>query len=236
MARRWLVPVLGCALACCSISKANTVTNLNVGQSVDLGTWAIQDGNAIQIGDKLFDNFSYMYTDSTGMTNYSLPSGAVTLAALSNMVGFGLSLEAPLNTASNLDKDFIIKYSVTVTDPSMKISDMHMTFNGVALNNGFCLVDEAAYDSAGFGVNSLGAIQVDNIPPSPANLQAMLTFEQPQTEIYIEKDIELGGSGGSDFASISIIDQTFSQIPEPSSVMLTVVGLAGLWLMRRRRR
>jgi hypothetical protein len=37
------------------------------------------------------------------------------------------------------------------------------------------------------------------------------------------------------FATISTIDQTFTQVPEPSALALAAAGFAGLVLLRRRR-
>src|ERR1700722_7829548 len=90
-----------------STSRAQ-VTNLQAGQSVDLANYVNVPGAGILVGDKLFNDFSYIASDSTGLTNNLLPSGAVTLSALSNMVGFGLSFGASFHTSGNLLKDFVI--------------------------------------------------------------------------------------------------------------------------------
>jgi hypothetical protein len=215
-------------LALCASARAQIVTNLNPGQSVDLGNYLDPTGNAILIGDKLFDDFMYV---AGGTTTNLLPAGAITLSALSNSVGFGLSFGAPFHTTDNILKDFIIKYSVTVTNSPLLISDIHMTYNGTVVNGGYNSVTETAYDAAGFGVNVLGQVNVFNPPPE---LQASMVFAQAQEKIFIEKDIQLGGSNLGDSSSISIINQTFSQIPEPSSIMLVFTGLAGLLIWGRR--
>src|SRR5277367_1829784 len=101
-----IVAVLLLSIAA-SISRGQ-VTNLQAGQSVDLANFANLPGAGILVGDKLFNDFSYVASDSTGLTNNLLPAGAVTLSALSNMVGFGLSFGAPFHTSGNLLKDFVI--------------------------------------------------------------------------------------------------------------------------------
>jgi hypothetical protein len=54
-------------------------------------------------------------------------------------------------------------------------------------------------------------------------------------KLWVQKDIiATGGGAANGFASISIIDQTFSQVPEPSTVMLVGLGLLGLVAMRRK--
>ena len=233
MEKRGVILVVMAALVCCSVSTAGTVTNLNPGQSVDLGSYLSPTGNSILIGDKLFDDFFYVASDSSGSTTNLLPAGSITLSALSNSVGFGLSFGAPFHTTNNLLKDFIIKYSVTVTNAPFLISDIHLSYNGTVVGGGYNSVTEQAF-TGGFGVGSIGLINVFNPPPT---LETNMVFGTAQPKIYIEKDIQLGGAGPGDSSSISIINQTFSQvlIPEPSSLTLAIVGVVSLWLWRRRR-
>jgi PEP-CTERM motif len=210
------------------------VTNLHAGQSVDLASYANVSGAGILVGDKLFNDFSYVASDSTGLTNNLLPAGAVTLSALTNMTGFGLSFGAPFHTSGNLLKDFIIKYAVTVTNASFLISDVHMDYNGTVVGNGYNLVTETVFDSSGFGGNQLGQIVVQNPPSIP---QTNLTLVAAQPELFVQKDIQLGGEGDGDQSSISIIDQTFSQVavPEPSSLVLAMAGMFAFLSIRRRK-
>jgi hypothetical protein len=230
MERRVAVLFFVACVACCSISTAGTVTNLQPFQSVLLDGYVGTD-NAILIGDKLFGDFFYVASNSSGSAT-NLPAGAVSVSALSNSVGFGLSFGAPFHTTNNLLKDFIIRYSVAVTNnPGFLISDIHLSYNGTVINNGYNSVTEQAF-TGGFGVGSIGLINVFN---PPQTLETNMVFNTAQVKIYIEKDIQLGGFGPGDQSSISIINQTFSQIPEPSSMTLAAIGFAGLWLWRRKR-
>ncbi len=227
-----IVPMLLLGIAA-STSRAQ-VTNLQAGQSVDLANFVNVSGAGILVGDKLFNDFSYVASDSTGLTNNLLPSGAVTLSALSNMTGFGLSFGAPFHTSGNLLKDFVIKYAVTVSNAAFLISDVHMDYNGSVVGNGYNLVTETVFDSSGFGGNQLGQIVVQNPPSIP---QTNLTLNVAQPELFVEKDIQLGGDGPGDQSSISIIDQTFSQVavPEPSSLVLAMAGVFAFLSIRRRK-
>ena len=60
-----------------------------------------------------------------------------------------------------------------------------------------------------------------------------MTFAQGYQSIRVEKDILL--VGGSQGATVSIIDQGFSSInvPEPSSVALLGIGMTGFLAFRR---
>lgn len=58
------------------------------------------------------------------------------------------------------------------------------------------------------------------------HLSTNLVFNAVQAKVFVEKDIQIGGSGLGDSSSISIINQMFSQvqIPEPSSITLPLDG------------
>ncbi len=214
-------------------TQANSVTNLNTGEYVDLASYLGPSGGAILIGDKLFDDFTYVTSDSTGLTNNLLPAGAISLGALSNSVGFGLSFNAPFFTAQNIQKDFVITYSVTVTNAPLLISDVHLDYNGAFVGNGFSIVTETVFDAGGIGGNLLGQINVHNPPPL---MSTNLFLNPAQPKLFIQKDIQLLSFSNNDIATISVVNQVFSQIPEPSTITLAAGGLAGLWHWHRRRR
>ena len=235
MERRGIVLFFVASLACCSISAA-AVTNLNPGESVSLSNY-VGTSNGILIGDKLFENFSYV---AGGVSN-NLSPDAISLTALSNSVGFGLTIGGPFENFGNTSKDFILQYSVDVTNkPGFLISDIHMTYNGNSYGTGgYSTIDESVY-SNGFGAGFIGQIDVHNYgtnapPLPPPQFEDQLVFAQGHDKVYVQKDIVLGGFNANDHSSISIINQTFSQIPEPSSMVLAGIGLSGLWLWRRKR-
>ena len=61
----------------------------------------------------------------------------------------------------------------------------------------------------------------------------------PTQSLNVQKDIlalaKLPGTGGNpQTVTMSFVDQTFSQVPEASAVMLSLIGCAGFGLARRR--
>jgi hypothetical protein len=58
-------------------------------------------------------------------------------------------------------------------------------------------------------------------------------FDEPVESLDVQKDILLN-AGTSSGASISFIDQTFSQVPEPTTGLLTLWCLLGLAFAKRK--
>ncbi len=216
-------------------ARADSVTNLNPGQSINLATVLANTGVSVQIGDKLFGDFFFSYVDTDGSGLNDLIASNVVLTALSNQIGFGLSFQAPLITVSNVVKDLVLKYSAQVLAEGFAISDVHLNFTGSIGGLGTATIGESVFTN-GFGGDAAGTLSVFN-PGNPAKFSDVLFLTQPQQKLWLQKDIVVSGNGNSllDFASVTIIDQTFSQVPEPSSMALVAAGLLGIACLHRRR-
>jgi hypothetical protein len=213
-----------------TMTKALIVTNLAPGQSINLGT-VIDQGLALQIGDKQFGDFYYSYMDTDGNLLNDLTRSNVLLTALANDYGFGVTFQQPLIAVGAVYKDVVLKYTATVTDPNYLINDIHLAITGTYGAQGQGAVGETVY-IGGFGATQVGFVQalIPGVMTGTANLTS------PQTKVWVQKDIYVYGQAPGDSASITIIDQNFSQIPEPSTVLLLVVGLLGVVTAIRRRR
>jgi len=219
-----------------SPARADVITNLNPGESVNLATVLSETGKAVQIGDKLFDDFFFSYVDTDLDSTDELIASNVVLTALSNDIGFGLSFQTPLLAAGNVTKDIVLKYSVQVLNPTNLISDAHLSFTATTLGLGTADIGEDIYTN-GFGADNIGHMEV-HLPPSGLS-STNTVFASPQVKIFVEKDVTVAGNGAdptNNRASVTIINQTFSQIPEPPAVALVGLGLSGFLLLRRRSR
>jgi hypothetical protein len=224
--------LLGSSSACLAGSQ---VVALDPGQSINLSQLTPVNGSSVLVGDKLFGNFSFQYSDTdTNLLNDLQPS-AFSLTALSNTNGFGVSFTGPMSAIGNVTEDIVFRFSVTVTNSSQLISDVHLDYDGTVLGSGFSSVVETVF-TGGFGGTPIDQINVFNLG-STNQLGAAANLPVPQQEIYIEKDVILGGgaAGSQNAALITIIDQTFSQIPEPSTLLLSVAGLATLFFVKQRK-
>jgi PEP-CTERM motif len=205
------------------------ITNLNQGETVNLAD-VLDNGLALQIGDKQFGNFSFSYSDNNS-SNIDLVAANVNVTALSNVVGFGVSFTEPLSAAGTDDKHIMLQYTVLVTDPNFKISDIHLSITGAAFGNGYGNADEDVFNDA-FNGNNVGHLHA-SIPGASTDQADIVPTE---TQLWVQKDVEVNGGGAGGVASITIIDQTFSQVPEPSTVLLVGLGLLGLVAVNRKRK
>jgi hypothetical protein len=207
-------------------------TNLNNGVVLNLAT-IIANNLQLQIGDKLFGDFFFSYTDTAGNVN-PVSASDVRIIAITNSVGFGLSFQQPLLTVSNVFKDIVFRFSVQTLALNTFISDVHLSMTDSVVGYGSADIAESVF-TGGFGVGQVGALSVFD-PGNPSRREDVLVLSQPQLKLWLEKDVIVSGNGSSvnDRASITVINQTFSQIPEPSTSLLVLGSLVGLCFFRRR--
>jgi hypothetical protein len=202
-----------------------------------VGLDTLLNGGSIQVGDKIFADFSISGFDAAG----------VTVIGIEENGHYGIRLQGGFAAFGNQIKDILIGFSVSVAPESdLLISGVHLDFNGaVAIGSGFASVVETAVTPSGQHM-LLPPLVVLNPPPI---LSASADLVSPQKKIYVLKDIMLiaGGDtaphkrlGNGDNAVnavlISQIDQLFVQIPEPGTVVLVAAGLLGVAITGRRRK
>lgn len=207
-------------------------TNLTAGEEINLAT-VINSGLSVWIGDKVFEGFSW--------DNLNAPDVAasnVDLKAILNLndIGFRLTLQPTLTAGDTDFKDIVFEYTVAVTNSSNLISDIHLGITGATSGDAIGSVGENAF-AGGFGAGLVGHVEA-SLPGPPTNSVTNLNY--PVAELWIKKDIIVSGNfnfdNAGEYASISTIDQTFSQIPEPSTVLLVGLGLLGAVAVNRKRK
>lgn len=192
--------------------------------SISLGE-LIDSNGSVQVGDKLFDDFGY---DATGDMPDAADVNVVDRVDLDGNNGLrfqGAFFDFPGGGGSNA----LITYRVTVLDPDRLISDAHLAGNPDVIGGaGLMSVSEA------FAPDAPNAMSIFEDANGAQNVDWTF-FDTPLRELHVEKRIVAFAEVGA-VATMSFIDQTFSQItiPEPATLSLLVFLGLGVVLMRRR--
>ena len=81
-------------------------------------------------------------------------------------------------------------------------------------------------------------MSIHNISDVNVQLSDSVYFDESYVTLHVQKDILAYAQTPGSVATLSFVDQTFSQImvPEPSSIAMLVAGVALLGCVIRRRR
>ena len=197
----------------------------------------LQPGATLQQGDKIFGNFSWSGpTGPAGFTVTGIGDGSA-----GNL--YGIELGGGLAQLGAGVSDWQFGYSVTVAPGSPGfISDIHQYANFDGTVGSLINISEdvlngpsgtvVATSHLGQGVNFT---MIDRNDP-PAELNDILTLSTPLKTVWVKKDIMLYSSGAGDTTVASIVDQRFSQVPEPTTCVAgaTALLLAGWSVWRKR--
>jgi len=192
----------------------------------------------IQVGDKVFSNFGFVGNAGTFPATADISVTPIPPGGTDAFGNFGIRFGVNANDrAPSGGTDFTLTY--TVTTLGARITDVHL-FSNLAITGTptsgtpFGNITEQV-TAQGVGI----VAQITNgVTTTSSMLQSMATFSGGAsfTTLNISKDVSLNSSPGA-IVGFSTIDQSFSQIPEPASVVLLGLGAMGLvsgYTMRRR--
>lgn len=176
-----------------------------------------------------FSNFGYTST-ATGTTAYSATAVSVGAYTVGNETG--ITFSAGFGSPSGSTQDEAITYTVTAPQ-GQTLTDALLSVTGSAAGNGFATIGETIYIHGTSTV--IGQLSVD----VPGSAVETITLSQAVQSIDIVKDINLnGGTQDGSHASVSVVTQAFSSqgmqsVPEPTSMALLGIGMAGFFTYRR---
>lgn len=196
-------------------------------------------GYSCQVGDKIFSNFSYVSSAFGGAL--AVPAAGVTVDTLGPVGSgasvfsndIGLQFNAGWNALAGQTTDSDIGFTVTVLGGAITIEDFGLAQVSGVLPNGSASVVENGCGPAPCTPSELAVMTFDS---GGSNTQRVAdTMFAPLGSVTVSKDISVtGGTDGA--AHLSLVSDTFSQVPEPVSMSLMGGGLALLGLVRLRRR
>lgn len=187
-------------------------------------------GFSCGLEDKTASNFSY----STAGTN-QMPASSITVNPITTPLNPGFLFNAPWGVQGSQTQDSLIGFTITANGNLINDLSLYM-FGGATLGNGLVTVSETycAGDTFADGcANGITGTLSTYLGGGLSKLVDSVTFNPVQV-VDVKKDIELLGGGNGSFAVLSGVQNQFSEVPEPSSLMLFGSGIAGLAGVMRR--
>lgn len=223
-------------------APANSTT-LNPGQSVKLDQLTLNNISGIVVGDKLFSNFVYSWTN-----NMPTPAN-VNVVALNSGGTYGIRFQGSFgdlpDVGAQVASDASISFTVSVLDTDFKIKGANLAsaiFADPNAPGSFGSIDESFLGNN--PVNSeLLHVFTSTLGVGGSSFEDSAIFATPYSVLNVQKDIyALSAALAIQPVRMTIIDQLFPQeptdptIPEPSSVALMLGCAALLGTQRRSRR
>ena len=208
--------------------------------AVSFATLAQTQGS-ITVGDKKFSKFGAIAGHD------AMPSDieVVPVGSGTPQDPWGIIFTGSFSSGAGGTKDYAFEYKVQTISGQPLIVGIGQAISFGIIGNGLTVLDESAW-SSGFlsgtlvGHSSVGGVggNIDPIdPPGELSQNDILEFDQPRSAAWVVKDLQLHAEGEQSSVVVSIIQQTFPQIPVPDSgttALLLGVGSIGLGLLRRR--
>lgn len=208
------VPSIFAILLMASLSFGETI--VHSADAVLLST-LLNDGGTLTVGDKTFSDFTYSAVGDMP------PATAVNVIPIIDDGDFGLRFQAGfIDLVGGGASDSLITFSVEA--PADYIVGANLFGNVDAASPGIATITETFLPEF-----STTAITI----ASGVNLSASAAFDAPVQRLNVQKDILL--FAGESPATLSFVDQTFPQVPEPSTALLLTFGVLGLLSGRRGR-
>lgn len=229
--RRMIVRLAPAIVLIASLAVFTTAAQAQTDPPITLSSLlGVDEAHALVVGDKEFYGFTYQ--------GQPAQASDITITTLSSpQIGLQFNYQWTSTNASKVDS--VIGYFVHTRDtiPQFFINGVGLSFNGstMSANNAAtnATVTETVY--AADQTTQLGQLGVIDFGPGNANNKDtnFLSISPAARTLFVRKDIQADSAGGGT-ATISFVDNNFSQTPEPASIALLTVGAGALGIRRRR--
>jgi hypothetical protein len=196
----------------------------------------IRDKGTITANDKLFSNFAVV--TSSLVNGGTANQGSIDVTPLTNDpldpgLDFTMPLDAlgtPFGHTGPSSVLFSFSFDVQTIDQRPLIKDNSLRLTDFTFDAGpaaFILVSEDLTNAAGAPIgHKLTIAQPGQQPGSSPNHFDMANFS-PTNFVHVVKTIIIQGPGDNDGAFLTGFQQRFSEVPEPSTIMLGMIAFVG---------
>jgi hypothetical protein len=203
--------VVGAVMGIASNAHALTMADLT-------NSSGLSNGSSVTVGDLVFDNFSF--------SSAAIDASKVEVVSVAD----GLEFHGNFTSAISPTFDFLVGYTVTSPSP---IKTVNLGFDGAASGTAIAAVSETILPDGKIPMNEgLSTISGYNSTDS-------LDLGAGLTSFSVKKDVGAFAAPGG-VASITFVSNTYSTtgnpppvIPEPATLALVPLGLAGLAIRRK---
>jgi hypothetical protein len=214
-------------------APANSTT-LNPGQSVKLDQLTLNNISGIVVGDKLFSNFVYSWSN-----DMPAPSD-VNVVALNSGGNVGIRFQGSfVDLPGGADSDAGISFTVSVLDTEQRIRGANLAsaiFLDPNTPGSFGSVDESFLGNSPTITDLLHAFN-STLGAGGSQFEDSVTFANQYSVLHVQKNINANAAAlAVQPVRMTIIDQLFPQdgiIPEPTSVALLLGCMAVMGTQRR---
>ena len=209
-------------------AQAGTISDstetLEIGESIKLDLLTSGQVDGVLVGDKLFKEFVYSWTN-----NMPSPEN-VNVTAILTDDNYGIRFQGSFGDlpGDSVASDASIAFSVHVQDDRFLISDAHLAsaiFLDESVSGSFGSIDESFLGNSPTTTETLAAFK-SSFGQGGEQFEDEVVFDSTYTWLAVQKDIfALAAEDAIQPVRMTIIDQTFSQveIPEPSAMTLALL-------------
>lgn len=189
-------------------------------------------GGTIVNGDKTFNAFTCSVTGGSGaLTCSGITASAYTSATPPDGIPglLGIQFQAAFNSGNPGVEDITLGYNATINSGNNLFHDAQLTFNGNGLPPGMVATNVSEEIFIAGTSTLIGSVSVNN---PPAHLTDDIVLSQDVSAITVVKDIELLSTSTTTPATISFVNQTFSQVAVPAPLigqgLLVLLAVSGV--------
>lgn len=194
------------------------------------------NGGQLTVDDKTFSGFSYQVS---GLTGFDANAITVTASQSGGVDYLTWSGDMSLVATDTAIADLVLNYIVTANSGTISMIDQR--YIGT-VTNAVLAVDETATSPGAPTAHSHLSVNDTSDPnsypggPFDVGENDLLTVAPAQATLYVTKDLSFAvmSQGGS--VTVTQVEQSFHQVPEPGAMLFVSVGGTLLLLLNLRRR